>query len=60
MSSQQTQQRSNRVTLSVQIKADRHGIKADCGVGVAAVGFTSCDILVLVGVPANKSGNRVF
>jgi hypothetical protein len=43
----------------VQIKADRHGIKTDCGVGVATVGFTSCGILVLVGVPANKSGNNV-
>jgi hypothetical protein len=43
----------------VQIKADGHGFKTDCGVGVAAGGFTMCDILVLDGVPANESGSNV-
>jgi len=40
----------------VQITAARHAIETDCGVGVAAVGNTCCDILVVVGDPANKTG----
>jgi hypothetical protein len=40
----------------VQITAARHAIKTDCGVGVAADGNTRCDILDLVGYPANKNG----
>jgi hypothetical protein len=40
----------------VQITADCHAIKTHRGVGVAAVGNTGCDILVLVGYPASKNG----
>jgi len=43
----------------VQITAARHAIKTDCGVSVADVGSTCCDILVVVGDTANKSGNAV-
>jgi hypothetical protein len=42
----------------VQITAARHAIKTDCDVGVAAVGNTYCDILVVVVDPANP-GNTV-
>ena len=42
----------------MQIAAALHVIKTDCGVGVAVVGNTSCDILVMVGDPA-KGGNTV-
>ena len=45
--------------LSVQITAARHAIKTDCGVGVAAGGYTCCDILVIVADPAIKSSNTV-
>jgi hypothetical protein len=43
----------------VQVTESRHAIKTNCGVGVAAVGITFCDILVVVGDPAGKSGNTV-
>jgi len=43
----------------VQITEAHHAIKIDCGVGVAAVGNTGCDILVMVGDPASKSGQTV-
>ncbi len=45
--------------LSVQITAARHAIKTDCGVGVTAFCNTCCDILVMVGDPACKSGSPV-
>ena len=45
-SSQQTQQHSVSVPLSVQITAARHAIKTDCAVGVSAVCNNFCDILV--------------
>ena len=50
---------SNVSSLSLQITATRHAIKTDCGVGVTAVGYTCCCILVMVGDPACKSGNTV-
>jgi len=40
----------------VQITAARHANKTDCAVGVTAVGNTCCDILVMVGDPANNIG----
>ena len=45
--------------LSVQITAARHVFKTGCGVGVAAVGNTCSDILVVVGDPTSKSGQTV-
>jgi len=39
-------------TYSVQIRAVRHTNKTDCGVGVAAVGYTCCAFLVMVDGPA--------
>jgi hypothetical protein len=59
MDSQQTQYRSTSVSLPVQITAARHDIKTFSGVGVAAVGNTYYDVLVMVGDPANKCGNTV-
>ena len=47
------------VLLSVQITAARHDIKTDCGVGVAAVGNSCCDILDMTDVPASKSENTL-
>jgi hypothetical protein len=38
----------------VQITEARHATKTDCAVGVAALGNTCCDILVMVCDPANK------
>jgi hypothetical protein len=46
-------------SLSLQITASRHAIKSNGGVGVAAVGISFSDILVMVGDPASKSGNTV-
>jgi len=43
----------------VQITAARHVIKTDCGVGVAAVGNSCRDVLVMVDDPASKSGITV-
>jgi len=48
-----------RFSLSVQITAYRHAIKTDRGVGVAAVGNTCYDILVMVANPTNKCGSTV-
>jgi len=45
--------------LSLKVTAARHAIKTNCGVGVAAVGYSCCDILVMVGDPANKIGSTV-
>ena len=45
--------------LSVQITAARHAIKTGCGVGVAAVGYTCCDVLVMVADPAIKISNTL-
>ena len=50
---------SAAVPLSAQITAAQHAIKTDCGVGVAAVGNTCCDILVMVGDPASEIGNTL-
>jgi hypothetical protein len=47
------------IPLSMQITAARHGFKPDCGVGVAAVGDTYHDILVVVGDPASKGGQKL-
>ena len=38
----------------MQITAAGHSIKADCNIGVTAVGYTFCDILDVAGDPANK------
>jgi hypothetical protein len=43
----------------VQITTVRHVIQTDCGVGVAVVGNTCCDILVMVDNPESKIGNPV-
>jgi hypothetical protein len=43
----------------VQITAACYAIKPDFGAGVAAVGNTCCDILVLFDDPASKTGNIV-
>jgi len=43
----------------VQITAAGHAMKTDCGVGVTAGGNTCCDILVMVGDLASRSGNTV-
>jgi hypothetical protein len=43
----------------VQITAAYHAIKTDYGVGVPAVVNTYCDILVMVGDRASKSGNTM-
>jgi hypothetical protein len=40
----------------VQITAACHAFKTHRGVGVAADGNTSCNILVVVGYPASKIG----
>jgi len=46
-------------SLSVQITAAGHAIETDCGVGVAAVGNSCRDILVMFDDPASKSDNTV-
>jgi hypothetical protein len=43
----------------VQITATLHAIKADCGVGVTAVGNICHDILDRAAYHASKSGNSV-
>ena len=43
----------------VQITAARHAIQTDCGDGDAAVGSICCDILIMAGDTASKSGNTV-
>jgi len=43
----------------VQITAAGHAIQTVCGAVDAAVGNTCCDILVMAGETASKSGNTV-
>ena len=43
----------------MQITTVRHVIQTDCGVGVAVVGNTCWDVLVMVDNPDSKVGNTV-
>jgi len=43
----------------VQITAACHAVKTDCGVGVAVVGNTCYNILVVVDDPASKRGQTL-
>jgi len=47
------------LSLSLQITTALHAIQTDCGVGVAVVGNTCCDITVMVGDPASKIDNNM-
>jgi len=46
-------------SLSVQITAARHATKTDCGVGITTINISCCDILVMVGDTACKSGKTL-